>query len=415
MFDRDDKRPWLWIILGGAFLVRSAAAVCVQGWVDRTPGRLCLIAGDAEGYWDLGKKLASGEEFAIYDPPRRVFRMPGFPLVLALGITVLGQNVLAVRFLLAAIGTGACGLVYVLACELFDRPTALRACLIAALFPPFVLFSVLLLSETLFAMMLLASLLAIAKLVLGNATERSASAQRAIAIVAGLLVGLATLVRPTWLLVGPVFAVLHLFLAPNRRRAAIEGALLLAALAVALAPWTIRNWNVTGHLVPTTLWAGPSLYDGLHDGATGASDMKFIETDGIYGRMSEYDADRHYRDEAVRFVRAHPGRTLALAAIKFARFWNPAPNSAQFGHWMIVVASLLSALPLWALAAYGGWNARGCLPRWLIPAGPALYFTLVHLVFIGAPRYRLPAEYPLVVLAAAGWSALAAKAHGGAP
>jgi hypothetical protein len=283
------------------------------------------------------------------------------------------------------------------------------------LFPPFVLFSVLLLSETLFAMLLLASLLAIAKLVRSDAADKSANARRTIAVVAGLLAGLATLVRPTWLLVGPGFVVLHLFFSRNRRRGAVEGALLLAGLAVALTPWTIRNWNVTGHFVATTLWAGPSLYDGLHEGATGASDMAFIETDGIYGRLSEYDADRHYRDEAGRFVRVHPGQTLVLAAKKFARFWNPAPNSAQFGHWTIVLASLLSALPLWVLAGYGGWSARACLPRWLIPAGPALYFTLVHLVFIGAPRYRLPAEYPLVVLAAAGWSAWAAKAHGGAP
>jgi hypothetical protein len=35
--------------------------------------------------------------------------------------------------------------------------------------------------------------------------------------------------------------------------------------------------------------------------------------------------------------------------------------------------------------------------------GPVLFFAALHAVFVGSQRYRLPAEYPLAVLAAAGW------------
>jgi 4-amino-4-deoxy-L-arabinose transferase-like glycosyltransferase len=398
--------PWLWFILGGAFVIRLAAALFVQQWIDRTPGRLCLIEGDAEGYLQLGKKLARGEEYAIYDPPRYVERVPGFPLLLAVGIQLFGEKLLWIRILLAGVGAATCGLVYWLAEELFDRTTAIRAGLIAAIFPTFVVFSVLLLSETFFATMLLASLIALAKLV---KAEPESTQSRALALAAGMLIGLATLVRPTWLLVGPGFVAIDLLASRDRRRATIHGMLLLAALGVTLLPWTIRNVRVTGHFVPTTLWVGPSLYDGLNEHATGASDMDFVDEDGFYRMMSEYDADHHYRDLAIDFAKAHPRRALELAAIKFWRFWNPFPNAAQFGHWTIAWGIALWAAPLLALAAYGGWLARRSLWCWLIPAAPVLYFSLVHSVFVGSIRYRLPAEYALVVLSAVGCGALVAR------
>jgi hypothetical protein len=38
--------------------------------------------------------------------------------------------------------------------------------------------------------------------------------------------------------------------------------------------------------------------------------------------------------------------------------------------------------------------------------GPILYFSAIHVLFVGSIRYRLPAEYPFAVLSAvgaAGW------------
>jgi 4-amino-4-deoxy-L-arabinose transferase-like glycosyltransferase len=434
MPERNAWNPWLLIILGGAFVLRLGAAVFVQHRVDQTPGKLCLIDGDADGYWKLAGKLARGEEYSVYEPPRRVMRMPGFPLLLAGGIRILGERVLGIRILLAGVGTVACGLVYWLGRELFGRKIALGATLAAALLPTFVLFSVLLLSETLFAMMLLASLIAMVKLIQSESSAGSlptgstglvhpasgdagvpAPAWRGgtvLSLVTGLLIGLTTLVRPTWLLVGPGFAVLYVLAARQRGRALRYGALIMISLAAALLPWTMRNWNVTGHFIPTTLWVGPSLYDGLHPRATGASDMRFVEEDGVYQRLSEYDADQFYRRAALEFVRTNPGKTLRLALVKFGRFWNPLPNAAQFGHWAIGLVVLLCTVPLLVLAAVGGWNCRASFWRWVIPAAPVLYFSLVHTVFVSSLRYRLPAEYPLLVLSAAGWSAIFARRPG---
>ena len=398
--DRSAKVPWLAIILAGSFALRAVAAVAVQKVVDRTPGRLCLISGDADGYWQLGRKLARGDEYSVYEPPRRVLRVPGFPFLLSLGIRAFGERPFWIRLLLAAVGTIACGLTYRLAGLLFDHRTAVVAGIIAAVHPAFIGFSVLFLSETLFAVALLASLIALAHLVRAEGQGLTDASKVWWAFVSGLLIGVATLVRPTWLLIGPGFVALYVLLSARRIQAAVHGAVLMAGLALCLAPWTIRNATVTGHFIPTTLWVGASLYDGLNPQATGASDMRFVEDDGIYQQMSEYDADQFYRRKAIEFVRERPLRSLELAVIKLWRFWNPVPNAQQFGRWEIAAVVALGAIPLIGLAVWGGIVVRHNYWSWLIPAAPVLYFSLVHMVFVGSVRYRLPVEYPLAALAA---------------
>jgi 4-amino-4-deoxy-L-arabinose transferase-like glycosyltransferase len=398
MFRRFSSLPSLrWILLGALFL-RAGAAIGVQRWVERPPGRLCLIAGDAEGYWELARHIARGESFALYDPPRFVMRMPGFPLFLAGIMKLFGERILLTRILLAIVGTGACWLVYWLGRELADEATGRIAALLAALSPTMTVFSVLLLSETLFALTLLASLVTFARLIRAKAPRQALCA----ALLVGLSCGLATLVRPTWFLIAPAFALIAILRPVPRRQKLVDAALIVVAFSAVMAPWTIRNARVTGHFVPTTLWVGPSLYDGLSPQATGASDMRFIEKDGIYRNpgISEYGADQQYRRAAWEFVRAHPSRAAELTLIKLGRFWNPFPNADQFAHWAIRLGVGLYELPVLLLAVIGSWVARKDSLKLLLAAGPVLYFALVHALFVGSMRYRLPAEYALLVLSA---------------
>jgi 4-amino-4-deoxy-L-arabinose transferase-like glycosyltransferase len=438
MLQRFSRLPWLWVILVTALAVRVGAASVVQKRVDRS-GSLCLIAGDAEGYWMLARHIAHGEDFAIYDPPRYIERMPGFPLLLAAGMKLLGENAPAMRLLLAVIGTLACGLVFCLGRELVDRTTGLIACLLAAVSPTFIVFSVLLLSETLFAVTLLASLWALARLVRCSRSDRNTRPSDAteqlphfgvatawLAIVAGVLCGLATLVRPTWILIGPAFVLILVFRTRADARRLVESGLLLAGLAAVLAPWTIRNGLVTGHYIPTTLWMGPSLYDGLSPQATGDSNMQFIETDGLYARHGvpdfEFLADAHYRRAALDFARRNPTRAIELGCHKLWRFVNPFPNAEQFGHWAVWWGVGLFETPVLLLAALGAWRWRTATGKWcatagpmILAAGPVLYFALVHTVFVGSIRYRLPAEYALLILTAVGVRWLAERLVRAAP
>ncbi len=107
-------------------------------------------------------------------------------------------------------------------------------------------------------------------------------------------------------------------------------ALICIGCFVALLPWAWRNYEATGHWVFTSLWSGPSLYDGLHDGATGVSDMKFIDQEGVFSTMSEFDANAYYKQQAIDFVISHPGRTMELGFIKAGRYLSPSLNAAGF-------------------------------------------------------------------------------------
>lgn len=395
----------LWVTLLVAFALRMGLAIVVEQKVAATPGKVCLIDGDAAGYWELAQKIVAGQDYSIYHPPRYALRMPGFPLLLAGSQILFGESTLAARCLLACLGTIACGLTYWLGRELCDHTTGLLAALYTALSPTLILFSTLLLSETAFAATLLASLIALARL--ARYANGPASVRRftVAGLFAGAWIGIATYMRPTWLYVGPLIAVVVMGAirrTPSTKPIGLALGWLAVGVVLSLAPWIVRNYSVTGHLVPTTLWVGPSLYDGLHSGATGDSDMIFFEQDRLMSRMSEYEMDREYRRRALDFAWKNPVRAMALAVEKQRRYWNLVPNAAQFQEPKMQAVVLLAMLPLFGFALCGAWLARRELSLLVLTTGSLLLFAGLHLLFVGSLRYRLPAEYPLAVLAAVG-------------
>ena len=203
--DRGRCGWWLGCVLAIAFAARIAAAFAIDARVP--PGETDLIAGDASGYWDLASDLAEGRKYAIYTPPRQVLRMPGFPALLAVSFLAFGKSPIAARLLLAVIGALGCYLVFVLGRRLFDDRTALIGAAITAVTPTFVAFSPLFLSETVFAVTLVASLIPAASLLKGFADPKTPSSDLIChATTCGALIGLACYMRPSWLLWAPFVA-----------------------------------------------------------------------------------------------------------------------------------------------------------------------------------------------------------------
>jgi 4-amino-4-deoxy-L-arabinose transferase-like glycosyltransferase len=412
---RDDGPVWagaraLGVLLVCALAIRLVFAFGIQAHLDAQPGRFDLIEGDASGYWELARRIVQGAPYELYTPPRKVLRMPGFPLLLAGSIGLFGEHPLAARCLLAVVGTAACGVVYGFGRTLAGERAGLLAAALAAISPTFAVFSVLFLSETAFALTSLASLwggvLLTRRVVktfgLKSRTSRSLVTNFAAGCGAGFLAGIATHVRPTWIVVAPLLAMAVVWVARGRLAGWLAAGGVLVGCALLIVPWGLRNQRVTGHFVPTTLWLGASLYDGLRPEATGASEMGFIETDGIYATETEYDADRIYRRKALEFAWANPVRVLELALNKLGRYFAVIPNADQFADWRARLLVALWSLPLLLFAARGAWLARGHTDLLVATLFSLLFFAAVHSLFVGSLRYRLPAEYPLLVLVAIG-------------
>jgi hypothetical protein len=266
--------------------------------------------------------------------------------------------------------------------------------------------SVLILSETWFAFGVLLSLLCLQPLLAGvgrspqeergdDAAPQRESRESMRALACGVMTGLAVLVRPGWILWTGVASLLIMTFGRGTAKQRVRRSVVLCAgCLLALFPWAARNDRVTGHWVWTSLWSGPSLYDGLHPGATGASDMDFVDREQVFATMTEYDANAHYKQRAVEFVMQNPMRSLQLAWIKAGRYLSLTPNAAGFS---IFLCLLLVA---------GCWSLRRRRALLALLTAPFLQFLLVHMVFVGSVRYRLPVEFPLMILASAGGWAL---------
>ena len=398
------RAPALWRILELALFARLSAAVAVEWYVRRRNTQRVCVFDDAEYYWALAGTIRRGTLYEVVewgDIPHFALRVPGYPAFLAACQTILGERPLAARLVQAGLGVLTVWLMYQLSREVAGKnenpsmtsggPITGRADGRSWTVP----------------------------LVAASLAAPAAVSRRALTIALGVgaASGAAILVRPSWAFFVPVmlvawsWSVVVLRCFPPRLRilnAARVAAGVLLGLGIVMSPWWFRNVRVVGRFVPTAVWMGASLYDGLNPHATGASDMRFLESPDIWP-LDELDQDRELTRRALVFVHDQPGRALELALFKLARYWSPWPNAEGFRSPLLAVVSTLVVVPLLALAGLGLWGRWRDPRAWVLLAGPLFYFCVVHLLFASSMRYRIPGELPAMGLAAIGVIAIARK------
>ena len=413
---------FLIFILFSGLIIRVGAAAY---WEARQAGDAKFTFGDSESYWYLARTIAQGKPYQFGSTRVRVFRTPGYPLILAL-LFYFSENdpsVFSARLINVGFGTLTIFLVFCLARELFDLRVAMISALIVAIYPGAIGMSVFVLSEAPFAMLMLISLLCLSKSLsaLGFNSEKK-STNLAWAILCGVACAIATLIRPSWLLFPLVVLILLLFWKVKStddrsdQKVSIWMRInlciaMLFAFCIIMSPWWIRNYNTVGHFVPTTLQSGVSLYDGMNPNADGSSDMSFApgkraEFKSIMNEKQipeiefEYEFNRYIGTEALNWAKNNPNRALQLAATKFQRMWSPFPNSDEFQSSLIRFGTFLSYTPLIVLAFFSLFFVRN-FKSVLICLLPAFYFSAIHVVFVGSIRYREPAMLSIILLASA--------------
>ncbi len=343
---------------------------------------------------EIARNILDGKGFVFRG--RILLRAPGYPVLLATSLS-LGGLWFAVAIQVLA-STATCYIVYASARRKFGETQAEYAAALAAIYPSFAFMAGTFLSETVFIFFFMWSMLMLLD-VRARLRWRHAAA-------AGALNGAACLLRPSHFLF--IFFLLPFFVAHGGKRLKALGlwALSAAASFLVLTPWIVRNYVHTGKLVATTLQVGASLYEANSPDATGGPAMDKTKWPQELQSMSEYESNRYLLAKALNYMRSHPGRTLKLTLVKFRRLWNPVPNDPEQRTIAVSALMLVSYVPVMLLGLVGlVWSVRQKRATGLLVV-PILYYMLLHSVFVGSVRYRIPIMPYVITFAGNGANAV---------
>lgn len=316
-------------------------------------------------YHPIAKSLAEGTGFAENgQPTARV--APGYPFFISLIYRARG-NFETVRFAQIFILGGTAVLAYLIARKLVPKKFAILAALNVAVWPYLLLYTQLILTEVLFTFSLVAATYSLAKF--------HAKPTKKIALLSGLLLGLAALVRPV-----AMFLPLWIIVMGWKK-----WLIVLAVFILVLAPWTIRNYMQFNTFI--------TVAGGIEDSIKRA-----------YERLDYTKGSKVLK----------PGEATILDNVK-ARlkniylFWNPGAGGTNaelllkqnqlFGVAFLVYKIIfILTVFLAALALFAKREKTIILLGIII-----FYFWAVHVMLYPYPRYTLPIM-PLVIILA--WVAI---------
>jgi 4-amino-4-deoxy-L-arabinose transferase-like glycosyltransferase len=396
-------------------------------------------ANDAFEYGYYAQSVAAGEGYPRSGYLRQggptAIRGPGYPYLLGGAYAVADDSKTVGRLLGAALGTLTVLLIYLIAKRIWGRRVGLLAAALAAVFPPFVLLSRELLSETLFIPLELGAVLCVLNFRRSGGDLRWAAA-------AGGLCGLAVLTRNTALALLLCVPLGVLVARPRLRlRSLLAPLVVLVVAALVVAPWSVRNAVQFGRFIPVTTSAGitaagvyneTSFRDSAAHGAWRDPQIvprftPLFVTPGI----DEAAVDAALRREARDFAWDHPGYVAEVFAWNLGRMFELTGGSVVDGHGQAIddrgigsatpAAERVGILAACLLALVGAiaivWSRSTAASRPggrpAIPTGPAFFWALPILILSmtalinGLPRDRLPADPFLLILAAIGLAWLA--------
>ena len=415
--------------------ITAVALLLRLAWIANTSAEAPVLS-DPQYYHATAANLADGRGYSVQVDERgfvagagseaTAFWAPGYSAAIAVPYAVLGDDIRWAKLLNAVAGALACVPVFFVARALVAgggrsslRPysrggvAGLVAAAIVALMPALVYWTPVMFGDGLF-MLGVAVTLALA----AWAAERRS-------IAAYLCVGVAltatTFVRSQGVLLLLPVAVL---LVPRLEWRAAARALAPVALvlALAVAPWAIRNERAMGE---PFLVSGNVCYNlrGAHapyaTGTTVAIQDLWDESPGISFHERERLFDELGCGRAWDYARSHPGRELELAAKRVgwllrsdaapAMRWSETLGATPIDHGdgdaLVLLGDIVwyAVLALAAISPFVLARSRMALALWSFIAA----WMAMHLVFHGEPRYHMAMVPALAPLAAAVVCALA--------
>src|ERR1700730_14740784 len=323
----------------------------------------------------------------------------------ALIYSVFGSGQWAIKCFNLAIGILIVFLTVELGSRWFNRAVAMVAGLLVGLWPIFIEYTTIIGSEMLFAAALLGVLLLFDKIC---SNERHF---KLLAVALGSLIGFASLLRPPALLLpallASVFYVQKRKIIPSLKLISITTVLML----IVIMPWSARNYALFGELVVISTSGGADLWMGNNPTTTGF----YQEPPTFDAGMNDAQKDRILRNEAVTYIMQAPTAFATRTVVKALRlyeretigvWWNAQGIERKFGSrggTAIKVASQafwMGALLLFGIGCY--LSSRQGLASFASHPGIATlaYFTLIYAIFVIQDRYHIPTNPIMAIFAA---------------
>jgi len=348
------------LYLLAAFLLARLALVEIAV---RWPMRPVLI--DSEQYLSLADSLLNGDYSSEKFPDADLIRPPGYPGFVAVIWKLSGENIPAIVFTQLALGGLACLLLYCLGLQLGNPTAGLAAAWFLALSPNVTLWSLMIMAEVPFMLLLLSASILWLKGMKGR--------KKWPLIAAGAVLGLAVLFRPIGLYLIPIWLAIGLFTGGRREAglALARGGLFLAGAALLLLPWAVRNWQVHDRL---TL---PPVSERTLRGfnlAYAVADAEGIDCNQAVSTMAEQGS---FGDQFAWVMKNYPAALLKVKLLGVARTLR----GVEVGSWAWLIEGPQGTAPgiLTALTS-GNWNGLRVGIRELLETSDRAYLLILLLL-----------------------------------
>jgi len=357
---------------------------------------------DPDRLGDLSSNLSSGLGF-VYTAHGRLVpafdRGPLYPALVAAMMLVSGsRSFVPVQVFQSLLHGGTCFLVFLIAGRLVSRRGAIAAQCLAGLHPMLIWYTPRVWIETTHTF-----LVTLTVFMLMSLEDRPAAPRAA---WAGAVIGITALAKSVILPFAAV-AALGLGLRKERRLLPAAAALLGTALLVVI-PWTVRNYEAGGRLIPVHTSFGLNRVQGDAI-AENWSSMPFstleiwskgkASIDSILAPSGEEPGspagDRILGRASVAYSLSHPLFALWRTAVNAITFCYLSESTAK----SLFLAAV--EFPLMICAALGARRLWRRGPRGRIPGLLLGYFVIVHMLIVGWARYSVPVVPVAIVLAVA--------------
>jgi len=359
------------------------------------------LISDEREYGQLAYNLYELGSYT-YDGSPTAYRPVGYPALVSMVYFVVGHHPIAVKFLQGFLDILIALMIYHLLAG-FSSVVRLLGAAFWAFYPPAILYTNYLMSESVFTLLLVSSVLLLLKSILRKPGSSFAL---------GLLFGALVLMKPSFLL---VILVLTAFLPKLQVPVRSLVFVALGALLV-VSPWLIRNYRASGTVVLSSN-GGINLLIGNNPNSTGAYAITF-PPEAIAGARDEFEVNRRASEYAVRYIVEHPGAFLVNGVKKIAHLFeseggllvwsfhdSPEDRTVRYATKYASIPLLLVLLVnvpyaiflmtgvVWLVGSVQNklwWTFAAILGSWL----------LIHFVFFGGGRFHFPLMPFFVVLAA---------------